>query len=329
MKSVLVTGATGILGSAVCERLLKRGDRVRALVRRVDSADARALADAGVEVAPGDVADLASVKAATQGMEGVIHSAAVLGRPGVTLEACFSANVLGTINVLTAAAAAGGVPVVQVLTSTFFDRGDGPFSEHSTFDLLFRHDDPYSLTKRLAYAEGLARVAEGQDIRFVCPGAMYGPSICLEKTALPASFNGRLARAVRGEMPPQLPMQVTYVAADDCAYVCVGALDKGLKGERFISHGLAEESATIAEHCNRICALAGVPHRVEEIARDQLDSPEIIAQFGATMPALAKRVAPKPSFDDSHTRERLGYTPTSTAIGFPRTLEWMRANGIV
>ncbi|HKX77153.1 MAG TPA: NAD-dependent epimerase/dehydratase family protein [Novosphingobium sp.] len=329
MTTVLVTGATGILGSSVCELLEGRGDRVRALVRRVDSVDARALAAAGVEVVAGDVTDRASVDAATQGAEAVVHSAAVLGRPGVTLEDCFAANVMGTIHVLTAAASFGNIPVVQVLTSTFFDRGSGPFTEHSPFDLLFRHGDVYSLTKRLAYAEGFARVAEGQDIRFMCPGAMYGPSICIEKTAQPNSFNGRLARAIRGEMPPQLPMTVSYVWTEDCARVCIGALDKGRAGERFICQGDPADSATIAENCNRACEIAGVPHRVSEIPRDQLDSPEVIAQFGTTMPALAKHKPAGPGVDDSITRQKLGTALTSTGVGFPKTIDWFRANGFI
>ena len=329
MKSIMVTGATGLLGSNICELLAARGDRVRALVRRADSEDALALRAAGIEVAAGDVTDMAQVRAATEGMDGVIHAAAVLGRPGVTLEDCFAANVMGSLHVLTAAAALGGIPVVQVLTSTFFDAGDGPMTEKAPLDLLFRHTDVYSLTKRLAYVEGLARVSEGQDIRFVCPGAMYGPSLCLEKTVLPNSFNGRLARAIRGEMPPQLPLKVSYVAAEDCARVCIAALDVGTRGERYLTLGRAEDSATIAEHCNRACEIAGVPYRVEEISRDRLDDPEVIATFGTTLPALAKRATRTAGVDDSFTRQRLGDWATPAEVGFPRTIEWMRGKGVI
>lgn len=328
MQAILVTGATGLLGSNICEALAARGDRVRALVRRADSPDAKALAGAGIEVVPGDIADRSAVMTASEGMNGVIHAAAVLGRPGITFETAFPANVIGTINVLSAAALAG-IPVVQVLTSTFFDTTAAPLTEHSPFDLGARMQDVYSITKRLAYAEGFTRVAEGQDIRFMCPGAMYGPSLCTDLTVQPNSFNGRLARAIRGDMPPQLPTSVTYVAAQDCADVCIAALDRGTRGERYICHGLPEDRRTIAENCNFACELAGVPHRVSEIPRDQLDSPEVIAQFGPVMPVQAKRANHVHNCDDTYTRERLGCTLTPISVGFPGTIAWMREKGFI
>jgi len=117
--------------------------------------------------------------------------------------------VIGTVNVLSAAAA-GGAPVVQVLTTTFFNPGDKAFDERSPLDLLFLNKDVYSVTKRLAYVEGVARVLNGQDIRFMIPGAIYGPTICLEKGLGSANFNDRIVKAVRGEMPPQLPLPMAW-----------------------------------------------------------------------------------------------------------------------
>src|SRR4051794_3400620 len=107
MKTVFVTGATGLIGSAVCERLPARGDKVRTIARTPDASDAQALKKAGVEVLPGDVGDLESVRKGAKGSDAVIHSAAILGRPGITIENAMPTNVLGTIHTLTAAAELG------------------------------------------------------------------------------------------------------------------------------------------------------------------------------------------------------------------------------
>jgi dihydroflavonol-4-reductase len=329
VKSVFVTGATGILGSAVCEQLVAKGDKVRAIVRDLDRPDAKALRAAGIETVPGDISDLASVQAATEGMDAVVHSAAVLGRPGVTLEDCITSNVVGTLNVLSAAAAVCNIPVVQVITLTFFDTAVDPLTETSRLDLLYRRNDPYSLTKRLGYVEGMARVADGQDIRFMLPGAIYGPSICLEKTAAPNTWNGRLARAIRGEMDAQLPLTIPYVTAEDCAFVCIAALEKGQAGRRYIAHGVQRETNTMAGYGNRACEIAGVPHRIEEISKDRMDDPDIIAKFGPTMPIMVKSGSPDPLFDSSRTERELGYVPTSIEQGFPVTIDWLKRNGFL
>lgn len=55
-RPVLVAGASGYLGGCLCRELLKRGVRVRALVRRADSPAAAALAAAGADVVAADVA---------------------------------------------------------------------------------------------------------------------------------------------------------------------------------------------------------------------------------------------------------------------------------
>ena len=68
---VFVTGATGQQGGAVADRLLADGWRVRALTRSPDSARARALAAAGVEVIGGSLADADTIDHCTQGVYGV------------------------------------------------------------------------------------------------------------------------------------------------------------------------------------------------------------------------------------------------------------------
>ena len=71
---ILVTGATGFLGSRLVEVLIQRGYRVRALARKSSSIDR--LIKLGVEIFFGDVGSKASMKPAFEGVDVVIHAAA-------------------------------------------------------------------------------------------------------------------------------------------------------------------------------------------------------------------------------------------------------------
>ena len=104
---ILVTGATGFVGSHLVGALAKAGHKVRALVRGGGSAGTRNIAMEGVEIAYGDVGDLNSLNAAAEGCDCVIHLVGIIQPgPGYTFE---SIHVEGTRNVIDAAAAAGSV----------------------------------------------------------------------------------------------------------------------------------------------------------------------------------------------------------------------------
>jgi nucleoside-diphosphate-sugar epimerase len=329
MRSILVTGATGLIGSNICTQLIERGTKPRTLARDTGSNDAQALRKAGIDVVTGDISDMKSVLAAAEGTEGIIHCAAMLGRPGASIPEGFSTNVLGSIHVYTAAVMLGGLPVVQLLTSTFFDMWDKTLTERSPLDLLFRNNDAYTVTKRLGFTEGIARVAEGQDIRFMIPGATFGPSMCVQKAMIRPSFNDRIASAIRGELTEQIPLPVPFTFVYDCAFVCIAALEKGVRGERYIAMGRQSDVRTIAASCNRACELAGVPSRVRDVPNDKLDDPAVVKQYGETLCTLGKRAYPQPFFNTQFTEKHLGYVPTALDDGLNATISWMRRHHII
>jgi uncharacterized protein YbjT (DUF2867 family) len=100
---VLVVGATGLVGSAVCQKLAERGEKVRALVRTSSSKErVEALRSSGVELFTGDLKDPESMAAACRGVEAVISTASsTLSRqPGDSIEAVDAA---GQLNLVSAA----------------------------------------------------------------------------------------------------------------------------------------------------------------------------------------------------------------------------------
>lgn len=114
----LVTGATGMLGAYVVERLLTEGWRVRGLVR--SPAGRQSVEALGAEAVPGDVTDLDSMRAAAAGCDALFHTAAAIG-PGSDWESFRVGNVVGTERVVAAAEAAGS-RLVHVSSTSVFGR---------------------------------------------------------------------------------------------------------------------------------------------------------------------------------------------------------------
>jgi uncharacterized protein YbjT (DUF2867 family) len=98
---VLVVGATGLVGSAVCEKLARRGEKVRALVRGTSSEERIAtLQTCGVELCVGDLKDPDSIAAACRGVNAVISTASsTLSRQaGDSIESVDAAGQLNLVN---------------------------------------------------------------------------------------------------------------------------------------------------------------------------------------------------------------------------------------
>jgi UDP-glucose 4-epimerase len=162
---ILITGATGKVGSRLAHRLSQRGDQVRALVR--DPARAADLRKAGIELAEGDLLQVDSLAAAVRGVDAVVHCAAFFR--GATPEQAQAVNDLGTQHLASAARAAS---VKRFLfTSTGLVYG-------STGGRLADEDTPCAPTaaypaSKLA-AERFLLAMEGLDVRVLRLPFVYG-----------------------------------------------------------------------------------------------------------------------------------------------------------
>ncbi len=111
MRRALVTGATGLVGSYLVERLTADGWRVRALVR--NAAGAAWLQPLGAELIVGDVLDAAAFHRAAASCEALFHCAAAILPERAEWEAYRATNLDGTANAI-AAARASGARLLQV-----------------------------------------------------------------------------------------------------------------------------------------------------------------------------------------------------------------------
>jgi uncharacterized protein YbjT (DUF2867 family) len=104
---VLVVGATGLVGSEVCQKLAKGGEKVRALVRTTSSKEkVEALRACDAEICVGDLKEPSSISAACQGVDAVISTASsTLSRQaGDSIE---SVDAAGQMNLVNAAKTVG------------------------------------------------------------------------------------------------------------------------------------------------------------------------------------------------------------------------------
>jgi UDP-glucose 4-epimerase len=124
MNSYLVTGGCGFIGSHLADALVARGDRVRILDDL--SSGPRENAPREAELVVGDVTDANLMRRALRGMDGCFHLAAIASvqRSVEARLATHRVNLGGTINVLDAARAQGGVPVVYASSAAVYGNAE-------------------------------------------------------------------------------------------------------------------------------------------------------------------------------------------------------------
>lgn len=99
---ILVTGANGLVGSAIVKQFLEAGHQVKALCRA--TSDLLLLEDvrANIELVEGDVLDVLSLEKAFEGIDYVVHAAAVVSFAPKDRQQLYKVNVEGTANVVNA-----------------------------------------------------------------------------------------------------------------------------------------------------------------------------------------------------------------------------------
>jgi nucleoside-diphosphate-sugar epimerase len=164
---ILVTGATGKVGSRFVPRLLAKGYDVRILVR--DPEKATALAALGAEVVAGDLFNSASLAPAVAGINAVIHLAALF-RTFTDNEGIIKTNHSGSVALGDAAVAAGVKRFVFVSTSNVYGGGYGhPAREDDAVNI--NDSRPYASSKVAAEQELLKK---DMDVRVLRLGFVYG-----------------------------------------------------------------------------------------------------------------------------------------------------------
>jgi dTDP-alpha-D-glucuronic acid decarboxylase len=313
MAQVLVTGGCGFIGSHLAEALVRSGDEVIVF----DAAPPPDGRDGSIRYVQGDVRDEAALAGlVTAGTDVVYHLSAIVGVDRyLTVPAdVVEINLLGTLNLLRLAQAAGAKVVLASTSEVYGKNPATPWHEDSDRVLGSTAVDRWSYSTSKALAEHLtfAYIRQyGLRASIVRYFNVYGPR---QRPAYVVSRS--VHRALRGLAPEVYDGGAqtrcfTYIDDAVRGTMLAGNSPKA-DGEHF-NIGSDRES-TVAEVVSAICELTGVP-----VPAAPLDT---TAEFGSRYQDIARRVP-----DTSKARDVLGWEcATSLHDGLAATIDWARRN---
>jgi dihydroflavonol-4-reductase len=246
---VLVTGASGFVGSAVAKTLTEAGFAVRAFVRKTSPRGH--LNGVPVEFAEGDLRDAESVRRAMAGVRHVFHVAADYRLWARDPREIAQVNVEGTRTIMTEALRAGAERVVytsSVATLTLSAEGK-PVDE----TLPLSEVNAIGAYKRSKVAA--ERLVESMIANDKLPAIIVNPSTPIGPRDVKPTPTGRIiVEAATGRVPGFVDTGLNLVHVDDVAAGHLAALQKGKIGERYILGG---ENVALCDMLADICAIVG------------------------------------------------------------------------
>ena len=328
--TVLVTGATGFVGSHVAEALARRGDAVRALARA--GADTAVLEKAGVAIVRGDLSDPESLKRAVEGVDVVVHCAAKVGDWG-PVEDYRKVNVEGLRSLFDTTLGKPLHRFVHVSSLGVYEARHH-YQTDETEPLPDRHIDGYTQSK--VESERLAMQyhrKQNVPVTILRPGFVYGPR---DRMVLPRLADrlreGSVIYIARGKYA----LNTTYVGniADAVLLaidnpVAVGEIFNITDGE-FVSKRKFFETVADGLGLNRPRKIPSVPiwlarmmanWREGKFRREGRPSPPRITQ------AQLKFAGFNLDFSIAKARTKLGYTPRVLFDeGMKQATDWYKAH---
>ncbi len=229
MKTALVTGGCGFLGSSIVRELLERGIKVRALAlpkERTDNVDGL-----DVDIRRGDLMDRASLDAALEGVDTLFHCAALYQAWVPDPTKMYEVNVRGTLHVLEAARRAHVQRSVCTASIVALGRPPkGTLGDEQTAYEAWDLDFPYSRSKYLSLGVARDYASFGDDVRIVCPGVVFGP-----RDLTPTPSGKMILDAMKDHPAVYYEGGISYVDVRDAARAHVLAAERGARGELYVA----------------------------------------------------------------------------------------------
>jgi dihydroflavonol-4-reductase len=245
---VLVTGASGFVGSAVARALIARGLTVRLLVRPTSSRSNFEGLDC--EIAQGDMREPVSVTQAMKNIRYLFHVAADYRLWARDPNEIIRNNRDGTRIVMEAARNAEVERIVYTSSvAALKPRNDGSDADETDRADMETAIGPYKKSKVAAERVVEAMVAEGLPAVIVSPSTPVGP-----RDIRPTPTGRVIVQAASGRIPAYVDTGLNLVHVDDVAEGHVLAMEKGRIGENYVLGG---ENVTLKQMLDEIARLLG------------------------------------------------------------------------
>ncbi len=327
MPTAFVTGATGFIGHHVAAALVSRGWSVKAL-RRPDSAHPVALD--GVDWKTGDLRNPDQLAGAIEGSDALYHVAADYRLWARDSAEIYETNVNGTVNILSAALAAGVDRVVY--TSSVGALGlnaDGSPADERTPVSLGDMVGHYKRSKFLAEREAEKFLDKGLKIFFVHPSTPVGP--CDHK---PTPTGKIILDFLNRKMPAYIDTGLNLVDVRDVAEGHCLALERGRPGEKYILGNLNLSLSQILVLLEKISKLPAprirLPYKPILFIAGIFHFVSIITRREPLIPFEGVRMAKKKMFfDPSKAVRELGMPQTPIETALTDAVSWFYENGYV
>lgn len=325
-QQVLVTGATGFVGSAVARALAARGAKLKLLVRR--GSDRTNVAGLDAVLAEGDLRDQASVESAARGCRYMFHVAADYRLWAPDPEEIVRNNRAGTMAVMNAAKAAGVERIVYTSSvATLLPAHDGVADEASPA-APEQAVGAYKRSKVVAERLVEAMAADGLPVVIVNPSTPIGP-----RDVKPTPTGRIVVEAANGRMPAYVESGLNLVHVDDVAAGHLLALEKGRVGQRYVLGG---QDVALGTMLAEIARIVGRKPPTMRIPRTPL-FPMAYANeawcrlTGKTDPFLTvdslKMAAHNMYYSSARAEAELGYRARPYAEALADAIAWFRAAG--
>ena len=325
--TMLVTGASGFVGSAIVRCLLDAGFHVRALVRPHSRRDNLERLD--VELATGDIRDRASLDRAMQGCTGVFHAAADYRMWVPHPSEIYVANVRGSRNMVLAASRAGVRRMIYTSSvATLGLHEDGTPADEETLASYRDMIGHYKRSKFLAErrVRELAK-ARNLDLVIAMPAAPVGP-----RDIKPTPTGRMILDAALGRMPAYVDSGLDIVHVDDVAAGHLLAWQRGANGRRYILGG---ENLSLREILTRVARVAGrKPPRFRVSPNLVLPLAHVAegwARFSGREPLLTvagvELSRKQMYFSHARATQELGYSPRPAQAALEDAVAWFDEHG--
>ncbi len=322
--SILVTGATGFIGSHLVRCLVERGESVRVLCRR--TADVSILDGLNIEVCWGDVLDASSVEAAMKGCDRVYHLAAYARTWAKDPQTFFAVNVGGLRNVLTSAVKTSVAKVVFTSSSITLSPSNQVPSDESTpqprkFLTAYQH------SKFMAEQEAQRFLEAGLHVVTVFPTRVFGPGLLNEGNSA--------TRMIKWYLEGKWRLGVgSGKGIGNYGFVCdlvrglVLAMEKGGRGERYLVGG---ENLSYNDFFEILSEISGRRYKLFHV------SPSVVTLVSLVEELRGKAFGHHPlitrgwvqtflldwGFSLDKARRELGYTFTPFREALGVTVRWL------